>query len=115
VLSTKEPFHWQFRVRRKDGNYITVEDNGYFFLDSTGDIAHMVGFIIDISDRKRAQAEREQAFIALQNSEARFRCLVDSNIIGIILLDLNSKIAEANDAFLNMVGYTWEDLRLGIC
>ncbi len=118
VLSTKEPFHLQFRVCRKDGTYITVEDNGYFFSDSAGQTAHMVGFVVDISEacrqaaqRKRAEEEREQAFRALQQSEARFRCLVESNIIGIVLADLNGNITEANDAFLQMVGYTRQDLQ----
>ncbi len=113
VLSTKEPFHLEFRVCRKDGAYITVEDNGYFFLDSAGKIAHMVGFIVDITERKQAQEEREQAFRALQQSEARFRRLVESNIIGIILADLNGNITEANDAFLQMLGYERKELLSG--
>jgi PAS domain S-box-containing protein len=113
ILSTKEPFHLQFRVRRKDGDYITVEDNGYFFLDSAGKVAHMVGFIVDITTHKRAEEEREKAFTALEQSEARFRRLVESNIIGIILADLNGNITEANDAFLQMVSYTREELRSG--
>ncbi len=113
VLSTKEPFHLEFRVCRKDGTYITVEDNGYFFLDSAGEITHMVGFVVDITARKRVEAEREEAFIALQKSEARFRCLVESNIIGIILTDLSGQITEANNAFLQMVGYTRSELQSG--
>jgi PAS domain S-box-containing protein len=112
VLSTREPFHLEFRVCRKDGTYITVEDNGYFFLDSAGEVTHMVGFIINITARKQAEVEREQAFVALQKSESRFRCLVESNIIGMILTDLNGNITDANDAFLHMVGYTREELRL---
>ena len=60
-----------YRVCRQDGTYITVEDKGYFFLDSAGNIAQMAGFIIDITKRKRAEEEREQAFRALQESEAR--------------------------------------------
>lgn len=67
----------------------------------------------EISERKQAQEEREQAFKALQESEARFRCLVESNIIGIIFTDLSGKITEANDAFLQMVGYEREKLRSG--
>ncbi|WP_341529831.1 PAS domain S-box protein [Nostoc sp. UHCC 0302] len=113
VLSTKERFHLEFRVCCKDGTYITVEDNGYFFLDSTSKVARIAGFVIDISDRKQAQTEREKAFVALQQSEARFRRLVESNIIGITLTDLNGKITEANDAFLKMLGYNREALHSG--
>src|SRR4028119_1269661 len=67
----------------------------------------------EISERKRAEEERETAFRALQQSEARFRRLVEANIIGIILADLNGNIIEANDAFLEMVGYGREELHSG--
>ncbi|MBD2342674.1 sensor histidine kinase [Anabaena subtropica] len=50
----------------------------------------------------------------LQLSDARFRRLVESNIIGVIIADFNGAIAEANDAFLNMVGYTREDMLAGL-
>jgi len=67
----------------------------------------------EIQERKRSEEEREQAFTALQESEARFRRLVESNVIGIILADLSGKITDANDAFLQLVGYDREELRLG--
>jgi PAS domain S-box-containing protein len=63
-----------------------------------------------------------QAAIALENSrlygdlqerEAKIRRLVDANIIGILIFDLEGRIIEANDAFLGMVGYNREDLVLG--
>ncbi|MEH2418093.1 hybrid sensor histidine kinase/response regulator [Nostoc sp.] len=49
----------------------------------------------------------------LQVSEARFKRLVDSNIIGVIVTNMDGAIAEANDAFLEMVGYSQEDLQAG--
>src|SRR5919199_326285 len=67
----------------------------------------------EIQERKRSEQEREQAFKALQESEARFRRLVESNMIGIILADLSGNITEANDAFLELVGYEREDLHSG--
>lgn len=57
----------------------------------------------DITDRKQAEE-------ALRESEARFRGLMDSNLIGIVVSDLKGTLHEANDAFLNLVGYTQEDL-----
>ena len=71
---------------------------------------HIAGIAIE---RKRAEEEREQAFCALQQSEARFRRLVESDIIGIIFADLNGNISDANDAFLKMVGYERSELLSG--
>jgi PAS domain S-box-containing protein len=45
--------------------------------------------------------------------EARIRRLVDANIIGVFIWDLQGQILEANDAFLRMVGYDHEDLMSG--
>jgi PAS domain S-box-containing protein len=63
-----------------------------------------------------------QAAISLENTrlyrdlaerEAKIRRLVDANIIGIFLWDLDGRIIEANDAFLHMVGYDRGDLVAG--
>jgi PAS domain S-box-containing protein len=49
----------------------------------------------------------------LQDREARIRRLVDSNIIGIVIWDFEGRIIEANEAFLDMVGYGRDDLVSG--
>lgn len=49
---------------------------------------------------------------AVRQSEARLRRLVESNIIGVVFADME-KITEANNAFLEMVGYSREDLLAG--
>ena len=63
-----------------------------------------------------------QAAISLENSrlyrdlaerEARIRRLVDANIVGVFIWDMQGPIYEANDAFLSMVGYSREDLVAG--
>jgi PAS domain S-box-containing protein len=45
--------------------------------------------------------------------EAKIRRLVDANITGIVLWDIEGRILEANEAFLNMVQYNREDLVSG--
>jgi PAS domain S-box-containing protein len=63
-----------------------------------------------------------QAAISLENArlygdlgerEARIRRLVDANIIGILIWAVDGRIIEANQAFLDMVGYAREDLISG--
>jgi PAS domain S-box-containing protein len=48
----------------------------------------------------------------LAEREAKIRRLVDSNIIGIVIWNLDGQIIDANEAFLRMVGYDREDLVL---
>src|SRR5467141_62419 len=49
----------------------------------------------------------------IEEREAKIRHLVDANIIGIIIWNLEGRILEANDAFLRMTGYDREDLASG--
>jgi PAS domain S-box-containing protein len=56
------------------------------------------------AERVARQLRASQA--ALNESELRLRRLVDANIIGIIIHDTQGNIIEANDAFLNLLGYS---------
>lgn len=65
------------------------------------------------SELRTSKQKLEISFKHLAASEARFRRLKDANIIGVIISDIKGGILEANDAFLNMVGYTREELLAG--
>jgi len=54
--------------------------------------------------------ENARLYRDLAGREARIRRLVDANIIGIVICDVDGTILEANDAFLRMVGYDRGDL-----
>jgi PAS domain S-box-containing protein len=57
--------------------------------------------------------ENARLYNALGEREARIRRLVDSNIIGIMIGDSHGRIIEANEAFLDLLGYGREDLVSG--
>jgi PAS domain S-box-containing protein len=57
--------------------------------------------------------ENTRLYRDLEEREAKIRRLVDANIIGIFVWNLQGAIMEANQAFLRMVGYSREDLISG--
>jgi two-component system, cell cycle sensor histidine kinase and response regulator CckA len=61
----------------------------------------------------KERGARRQAEDALRQSEARFRRLSESGIIGIVIADVHGRIFEANDAYTKMVGYSREELLAG--
>ncbi|HAA29306.1 MAG TPA: hypothetical protein DCE56_18410, partial [Cyanobacteria bacterium UBA8553] len=102
VLEAGKPMEFEEVIPIQDGikTYLSIK----FPLFHTDGVAYAVcGISIDISDRKRLEDE-------LRHSEARFRCLVESNIIGVFFPDLEGNILDANDAFLQMLGYTRQEL-----
>jgi len=57
--------------------------------------------------------ENTRLYGDLQEREAKIRRLVEANIIGIVIWNLEGRIIEANEAFLRMLGYGREDLVSG--
>ena len=68
VLQEKQEEMGVYRLRKKDGSEIWVEDNGWYIPDENGNILFHEGVIRDITDRKRAQDE-----IILLNAELEQR------------------------------------------
>ena len=56
----RAPFEMEYRLRRHDGVYRWIFDRGVPFTDDAGHFAGYVGSCVDVDDRRRAQAAREQ-------------------------------------------------------
>ena len=65
------------------------------------------------TDLQQENSERKRAEETVREREARIRRLVESNIIGVFFWDLSGAITDANDAFLQMVGYSRQELLWG--
>jgi two-component system, cell cycle sensor histidine kinase and response regulator CckA len=61
----------------------------------------------------KGRAACRQAEEALRESEARFRRLAESGIVGIVVADVHGNILDANEAYLKMVGYSRDELLQG--
>ena len=59
-------------------------------------VLHLVSTFVDITARKRA--------------DSRFRRLVDSRLQGVMFWNKNGQISDANDLFLEIIGYSRADL-----
>lgn len=57
----------EYRVCRTDGHYHWIEANGHVVQDENGAPVSFPGVIIDISERRRVEAERDQAEALLTN------------------------------------------------
>ncbi len=74
----------------------------------SGPDSGLLGCIVTLTDI----TERMVAEQVLRESQARFRRLYEADIIGIVCADAE-RILEANDLFLEMVGYSRTDLDAG--
>ncbi len=67
-----------------------------------------------LASQAAVSLENTRLYRDLAERESRIRRLVDSNVIGIVIWDIDGRLLDANDAFLNMVQYTREDLDAGL-
>ncbi len=106
AIEQKTTFRGEILNYRKNGEAFWNELSISPVFDEAGILTNFVGTQQDVSERKQAEE-------ILQASEAKFRQLVDSSIIGITITHLDGAVIEANDVFLKTVGYTRQDLLAG--
>jgi PAS domain S-box-containing protein len=95
------------RLRDADGFYRWWLVRGVPFFNENGAIDKWFGTCTDIHDIKLTEK-------ALRESEARLRRFYDSGMFGVYYHNLDGSVTDANDKFLEMIGYTREDLRDGL-
>jgi len=77
AFARREPLATQFRLRRHDGEYRWILDNGIPYFGADGAFSGYVGSCVDITPRKLAEEELEQAgrrkdeFLAMLGHELR--------------------------------------------
>jgi PAS domain S-box-containing protein len=102
-FDARKPFSMDYRLRRFDGQYRWILDNGIPFYAPDGTFTGYIGSCIDITERRSLEQQ-------LQYSELKLRSLVEANMLGVIVVDLDGRIYEINDCFTQIFGYSIDEL-----
>jgi PAS domain S-box-containing protein len=93
-----------FRLRRKDGREVWVEDHGQLIYDAAGKVIYHEGILRDISARKRTEE-------ALRESEERYRSVIDALAEGVVLYDGDGNMIACNASAERILGLTSQEMR----
>ncbi|UCF33995.1 MAG: PAS domain-containing protein [Phycisphaerales bacterium] len=91
-LAERNNFHLRYRVRHKNGDYITVDDNGRIFFDEKGSPIRAVGCLVHITSRQKTEEK-------LRDSEQRFRLAAQATRDGIYDWDIVADRSWRNDRY----------------
>ena len=106
VLLSGESLETIEEHRRPGGDIIYVQVFKAPIRNSRGKIIGTQGMFWDVT--ARVQAEQ-----AARKSDMRFRQLLNSSLIGMVVNSLDGRILDANDYFLEMTGYLRDDITSG--
>ena len=95
-------FH-EYRIVRPDGTLRWVLARAYPVLDEAGHVYRVAGIAEDITARKLTQD-------ALQESEARYRDLVEMARIGVLVDNVDGEVVFCNERVSQMFGYDMTEL-----
>lgn len=93
----------EYRHLKRDGYYANVIDRGYIIYDREGLPVRMIGVIIDITARKKAEW-------AIKESESRFQVLYDDSPSMFLTLSTDGSVISANKFGAQHLGYSVSEL-----
>jgi PAS domain S-box-containing protein len=91
AFEARQPFVLQYRLRRHDGEYRWISDNGVPRYDSQGNFAGYIGSCLDITERLQA--------------EERFRQIFETAPSAMIMVSGDGRIALVNAQVEKVFGY----------
>src|ERR1035437_2403400 len=121
VELTRDYVRSGFRVVERESHEVDVHGNPKVFLNSligiveNGMLLRTWGIQRDVTERVKTEEARQKGDVALRESEAHFRILVEQASDGIFITDDKGQCLDANSAGAEMLGYTRDELlRLSI-
>lgn len=99
AIEKLHPFAIEFRMKKKDGNYIWILGRGTVAeKDELGKAVRISGSHTDIDQRKLAEEK-------LKLSEENYRRFFEEDLSGVFLSTPQGKIIECNQAYIRMMEY----------
>ncbi|MET0859301.1 MAG: PAS domain S-box protein, partial [Telluria sp.] len=101
----QENWRDEYRFMRKNGSYVDVRDRGTFIRNSDGVAVRLIGAMVDITEQKQAEADRQRA-------EARNRVqasLLDKAQDAISVTGIDARLTYWNKGAQRLYGWTADE------
>lgn len=95
ISGATEHYNYEIRMIRKDGTIIWTDVRGHAVLNRDGQVTHLIGATVDITDRKMTQE-------ALAKSEGQLRTVLNALPIAVRLTDQSGRLLLSNRAAKRM-------------
>jgi two-component system response regulator AtoC len=103
VRRTSKPATVEHVQSNGSNNPKYYEIHAYPIFNRKGEVAHIIEYCVDITDRKNVES-------ALRDSEAKFRHIYDNAPVMMCSVDVNGRICDVNNKWLEETGYDREQI-----
>jgi PAS domain S-box-containing protein len=128
AFDQQQTFSMEYRIRRADGEYRWIRDDGCPRYDSLGNFLGYIGFCVDISEKKEAEIELNlhrahlqelvtertralaDALAQIKLNEERYSLALEATRDGIWDWDISTNTCITNPAYSQMLGYAPDTL-----
>jgi PAS domain S-box-containing protein len=98
-FDARKPFSMDYRLRRNDGEYRWVLDNGLPRFDSDGKFAGYVGSCIDITERHQIEEKLRESEQETKRARDYAEATLRSSPVPLLVLEKDLRVSRANEAF----------------
>jgi PAS domain S-box-containing protein len=99
-----------FRMRKKDGSEIWVEDHGLIIKNNQNEVEYHVGILRDVTDEFQYKQQLKAAVQEVEQSEKRYRELIEFAPDAFFQGDEQGNIIELNNKSISLTGYSRDEL-----
>lgn len=97
VIETREQITWEEINTLPDGAQTYILRHLYPVLDQQNEIKLVIGYGVDITDRKKSE-------LAVKENEERYRSIIANMNLGLLEIDKEGNVIFANKSIIEMVG-----------
>lgn len=97
AFHARQPFAMAYRLRRADGEYRWLLDNGVPYFEPDGAFTGYIGSCVDITEHKQLE-------MTLRQSEEKYRSLIEHAPIGVVV-SANNRVLFCNRRESDLFGY----------
>jgi two-component system, cell cycle sensor histidine kinase and response regulator CckA len=100
----------ELEVKRKDGTAVWTETKFTFIRGENQQPLHIVGVMRDITERKKAESQREAMLEEIRRAEEKYRTILENIREAYFEVDLSGNFTFFNDSLCRMTGCSKEEL-----
>ena len=103
-ISAKQPYVIEYRILQPNGNLVWVYDKGQGIFDENGEIHWLDGVILDVTERKQAEAD-------LRYTQTFLNSVVENLPVAVLIKDAKDlRVMYWNKASEDLFGYSQEEV-----